>query len=77
MFDREVVEQVTSPDICGRLRNQLSTLHSLTIPVGSAIDAHFDTTKFGGHRRILIVGVHIKVTRGRLATMYILSKFMN
>lgn len=76
MLDREVVEQVASADVGGRLGNQLSPLHGLAVPIRSAINAHFDTTKFGGRRRVLVASVHIKVTRGVLATVYILSRFM-
>lgn len=73
MFDREMVEQVAGADVGGRLGDQLSTLHGLTVPVGGAIDAHFNSTKLGSSGRVLVVSIYIEVAGSRLAAVNVLS----
>ena len=54
-FHGKVVEQISGPKIGASLRNQLCTLHGLTVPIGGTINGHFDTTELRGHSRVLVV----------------------
>lgn len=51
----EVVEQIAGPEVGRGLGDELSAFHSLTIPVGSAVNGHFDAAQLRGHCRVLIV----------------------
>lgn len=58
-----MVEQVSRPQVCGGLRDELSSLH-LRVPGGRRVDGHFQPSLLSRVGGVLVRGIEIQVVGG-------------